>query len=77
MSGAHVIELGDITVGIVVPDREGLRFFAAERRFASLERTAFRTTAQIIQAAEPLIPKQNRLKHRSPKRVSLPARTVS
>ena len=29
MSGAHVIELGDITVGIVVPDREGLRFFAA------------------------------------------------
>ncbi len=44
MASAHVIEVGEITAGIVVLEHGGFRFFASERVFHPLEGTLFRTT---------------------------------
>ncbi len=51
MASAHVIEVGEITAGIVVLEHGGFRFFASERAFYSLEGALFRTTDQAVRAA--------------------------
>ncbi|MFF8799113.1 MULTISPECIES: hypothetical protein [unclassified Methylobacterium] len=48
---ARVIEVGDITAGIAVPEHGGVRFFSSERRFDGLEGTLFRTVEQAARAA--------------------------
>jgi hypothetical protein len=51
MASAHVIEVGDITAGIVVLEQGGFRFFAAERAFHPLEGALFRTLDHATRAA--------------------------
>ena len=51
MASAHVIEVGEITAGIVVLEHGGFRFFASERAFSSLEGAVFRTADQAARAA--------------------------
>ena len=51
MASAHVIEVGEITAGIVVLEHGGFRFFASERAFHPLEGVLFRTTEQAVRAA--------------------------
>ena len=60
MASAHVIEVGEITAGIVVLEHGGFRFFASERAFSSLEGAVFRTTDQAVRAA------RERLRPRKP-----------
>ncbi len=47
----RVIEIGDLTAGIAVPERGGVRFFSSERRFDGLDGTLFRTIEQAARAA--------------------------
>ena len=66
MASAHVIEVGEITAGIVVLEKGGFRFFASERAFHSLEGALFRTLDRAAGAA------RERLRRRkTPSRVSL------
>jgi hypothetical protein len=59
MATAHVIEVGDITAGIVVVDRGQFRFFASERAFHPLEGALFRTIEHASRAArERLVPRK-------------------
>ncbi len=51
MASAHVIEVGEITAGIVVLEHGGFRFFASERVFHPLEGALFRTTDHAARAA--------------------------
>src|SRR3954454_12071593 len=51
MASAHVIEVGDITAGIVVFEQDGVRFFASERPFHPLDGALFRTVDQATRAA--------------------------
>lgn len=48
---ARVIEIGEVTAGIAVPERGGVRFFSSERRFDGLDGTLFRTVEQAARAA--------------------------
>ena len=65
MASAHVIEVGEITAGIVVLEQGGFRFFASERPFRPLEGALFRTLDQATRAArERLRPAAARLPHR-------------
>ena len=50
MASAHVIEVGEITAGIVVLEHGGFRFFASERAFHPLEGALFRTIDQAMRA---------------------------
>jgi hypothetical protein len=47
----HVIEVGDVTAGIVVATEGGFRFFAAGLRFKSLDLTIFPSIADASRAA--------------------------
>jgi hypothetical protein len=51
MASAHVIEVGEITAGIVVFEQGGFRFFASERPFHALEGALFRSADQAERAA--------------------------
>ena len=51
MASAHVIEVGEITAGIVVLEKGGFRFFASERPFHPLEGALFRSIDQAARAA--------------------------
>ena len=67
MASAHVIEVGDITAGIVVLEQGGFRFFAAERAFHPLEGALFRTLDHATRAAsERLRPRKTRDRPSSP-----------
>lgn len=48
---ARVIEIGEITAGIAVPERGGVRFFSSERSFDALDGTLFRSVEQAARAA--------------------------
>ncbi|CAO4163593.1 hypothetical protein [Methylorubrum populi] len=48
---ARVIEVGEITAGIAVPEHGGVRFFSSERRFDGLDGTLFRNVEQAARAA--------------------------
>ena len=72
MASAHVIEVGEITAGIVVREHGGFRFFASELAFCSLEGAMFRTADQAARAA------RERLKPRkTPSHVTLTQRRRS
>lgn len=47
MADALLIELGGDTAGIVVRDTEGLRFFASEPVFYSLDGRTFNTVSDV------------------------------
>ena len=67
MASAHVIEVGDITAGIVVLEQGGFRFFAAERAFHPLEGALFRTLDHATRAArERLRPRKTPDRRASP-----------
>ena len=67
MATAHVIEVGDITAGIVVPERGGLRFFASDRAVQALEGALFRTIEQATRAArERLSPRKTPTRRSAP-----------
>jgi hypothetical protein len=55
MTSARIIEIGEITVGIVLPDQNGFRIFASEKRFNSLERKSFRSIDHARAAAHRLL----------------------
>lgn len=48
---ARVIEVGEITAGIAVPESQGVRFFASNRDFGPLDGTVFRSVEQAAKAA--------------------------
>lgn len=47
----RVIEIGEITAGIAVPEERGVRFFSSARDFDSLDGALFRTAEQATRAA--------------------------
>jgi hypothetical protein len=51
MSNSYIIEVGSQAAGIVVRDARGYRFFAANRRFNSLEGRLFRNVREAERAA--------------------------
>jgi hypothetical protein len=51
MSDSYIIEVKSKTAGIVVRDRMGYRFFAADNDFNSLEGRYFRTAREAERAA--------------------------
>ncbi|WP_245259451.1 hypothetical protein [Methylobacterium sp. 77] len=46
----RVIEIGDVTAGIAVPERGGVRFFSSVRDFDPLDGTVFRSVEQAAKA---------------------------
>ncbi len=47
----RVIEIGEITAGIAVPEGRGVRFFSSARDFDGLDGAVFRTAEQAARAA--------------------------
>lgn len=47
----RVIEIGEVTAGIAVPEAGGVRFFAASRDFIALDGTVYRSVEQAAKAA--------------------------
>ncbi|WP_245435885.1 hypothetical protein [Methylobacterium sp. V23] len=47
----RIIEIGEITAGIAVPEPGGVRFFASSRDFAPLDGTVYRSVEQAARAA--------------------------
>lgn len=48
---ARVIEVGDVTAGIAVPEHGGVRFYSSERSFDALDGTLFRSIEQVARVA--------------------------
>jgi hypothetical protein len=48
---ARVIEIGEVTAGIAVPERGGVRFFSSERTFDALDGAIFGSIEQAAKAA--------------------------
>ena len=48
---ARVIEIGEVTAGIAVPEGRGVRFFSSARDFDGLDGAVFRTAEQAARAA--------------------------
>lgn len=48
---ARVIEIGEVTAGIAVPETDGVRFFASNRDFIALDGAVFRSVEQAAKAA--------------------------
>ncbi|SDN79295.1 hypothetical protein SAMN05216360_111109 [Methylobacterium phyllostachyos] len=47
----RVIEIGEVTAGIAVPEGRGVRFFSSARDFDGLDGAVFRTAEQAARAA--------------------------
>ena len=47
----RIIEIGEITAGIAVPERGGVRFFSSQRDFDLLDGTVFGSVEQAARAA--------------------------
>lgn len=61
MSIARVIEIEDLTAGIVLPHAPGhFRFFSSNRLFDRLERKSFRTAKEAVAAAHALFARNRR-----------------
>ncbi|ACA17430.1 conserved hypothetical protein [Methylobacterium sp. 4-46] len=54
MSSARIVEVGETSAGIVVPEAEGFRFFAAHPDFVRLEGRIFRSPRHATRAASEL-----------------------
>ena len=63
---ARVIEVGEITAGIAVPEGRGVRFFSSARDFDGLDGAVFRTAEQATRAARARM--SARMSARSPDR---------
>ncbi|MDP4025326.1 hypothetical protein Q8W71_22090 [Methylobacterium sp. NEAU 140] len=48
---ARVIEIGEVTAGIAVPEGRGVRFFSSSRDFDGLDGAVFRSAEQAARAA--------------------------
>ncbi|MDP4005303.1 hypothetical protein [Methylobacterium sp. NEAU K] len=48
---ARVIEIGEVTAGIAVPEGRGVRFFSSSRDFDGLDGTVFRNAEHAARAA--------------------------
>ncbi|WP_442785903.1 hypothetical protein [Methylobacterium sp. C25] len=48
---ARIIEVGETTAGIAVPEHGGVRFYSSERSFDTLDGTLFRSFEQATRAA--------------------------
>src|SRR5207237_871321 len=48
---ARVIEIGEVTAGIAVPEQGGVRFFSSQRHFDPLDGTVFASVEQAAKAA--------------------------
>jgi hypothetical protein len=57
---ARVIEIGEITAGIAVPEGRGVRFFSSARDFDGLDGTIFRTAEQAARAARARVSTRSR-----------------
>ena len=73
MASAHVIEVGDITAGIVVFEQDGVRFFASERPFHPLDYALFRTVDQATRAARERLRPSKKPRRSSPSTSTVPA----
>lgn len=62
----RVIEVGEVTAGIAVPEQGGVRFFSSERLFDVLDGTLFRSVEQAARAARD---RSRRPARRSPPRL--------
>jgi hypothetical protein len=47
----RIIEIGEVTAGIAVPERGGVRFFSSQRDFDLLDGTVFGSVEQAARAA--------------------------
>lgn len=56
----RIIEIGEVTAGIVVPEPGGVRFFSSSRDFAPLDGTVFRSVEQAARAARDRFRNQSR-----------------
>ena len=54
MADAFVIQSADLTAGIVVVERSGVRFYASEREFHGLDGKIFKNVRAARQAVERL-----------------------
>jgi hypothetical protein len=52
ISQARVVEIGDVTAGIVIAEENGFRFFSAQRPFDPLDGRVFRSIKRAIDAAQ-------------------------
>ena len=66
---ARVIEIGEVTAGIAVPEGRGVRFFSSARDFDGLDGAVFRTAEQATRAARARMSARTR----SPARAHRPA----
>lgn len=57
---ARVIEIGEVTAGIAVPEGRGVRFFSSARAFDGLDGAVFRTAEQAARAARARMPAPTR-----------------
>ncbi|MCJ2092843.1 hypothetical protein MKK67_10060 [Methylobacterium sp. J-072] len=63
----RVIEIGEVTAGIAVPEGRGVRFFSSSRDFDGLDGTVFRNTEQAARAARERVAARARsAAHRDP-----------
>ena len=63
-ASARVVEIGDVTVGIVIPETNGaVRFFSAGREFDSLDRRSFRSVVVAMKAVRDLLAGRTRVPH--------------
>ena len=60
MSPANVIEVDEITAGIVISDHRRFRFFASEPAFHSLDGVLFRTADQATRAVRRFLTDKSR-----------------
>ncbi|CAA2101776.1 hypothetical protein MBUL_01348 [Methylobacterium bullatum] len=65
----RVIEIGEVTAGIAVPERGGVRFFSSERDFDPLDGLVFRSVEQAAKAA-----RDRFAARRAPRRHAVPTR---
>ena len=56
----RVIEIGEVTAGIAVPEGRGVRFFSSSRDFDGLDGTVFRNAEQAARAARDRIAARTR-----------------
>ncbi|MGH1570754.1 hypothetical protein ACRAWG_08925 [Methylobacterium sp. P31] len=62
----RVIEIGEVTAGIAVPEGRGVRFFSSARDFDGLDGAVFRTAEQAARAARERV--RARARSAAPKR---------
>lgn len=69
----RVIEIGEVTAGIVVPEEDGrLRFFSAQRPFDPLDRRTFRSLREATEAARARLAQVKPLRSPKPRQALAP-----